>query len=255
MGEATTKRLAIVKGLAGKIAQFSEGIMLCGDVALGTATDASPIDLVVAVKKGGTPSVVKALNFQRHLSGRAIDLIEKYDLGCAWSSDAIEGIETNCFLYNPKKLAEYVTLKKPLSIWRPDKPNNDAPAYGFDGKDVRLSREVMEMWGGYVYNVPSLAKDKFYTTPIRENMLGTGGIIVQNDSFLSKLEQDAWSATVQQLIKEHGADVDLRKYNVLNTIYAYHQKRLPENLAKDIQRHTNRELNAIVMCPKVAQQP
>jgi len=242
-GEATAKRLAIVKDLAGRIVQFSEGILLGGSVAAGTARDDSDIDLAIVVKKGAARPIVCALNFEHHPSGRSLNGIDSYNLGCAWASENVQGVKVNCFLYNAHKLEQYVTLQKPMDFWREDKPNEVAQVHGFDGKERKMKRAVTEFWGGYCYEIPALFEEKFYTHAIREQVLGAGGIIAQHDNFLTNLSNAAWRATVQQLIKEHGENVDLKKYSVLNTIYAFQKGALSQEKIDEINRRTVKELN------------
>lgn len=235
----TAKRQFIASTLAHKVAQFSEGALL-------SATETPSIDLAIIAKRGGTSSIVRALAFREHPSGRALSTMEQYGLGRVSATDHIDGVTVNCFIYHAEKIADYATLKKPLSIWRPDKPQGAAPAYGFDGKDLRLNSDVSELWGGFLYNIPALINGKFYTTAIREQFLGTSAVLHDNNQFLTLLENDTWHATIRQLTVQHGVNVDLDKYNVLNTLSAHHQKKLPPDRIAAITKRTVKELNTYV---------
>jgi hypothetical protein len=236
----TAKRQLIASTLAHRVAQFSEGVLL------GAAADTSDIDIAIIAKPGSPVSIVRALAFREHPSNRSLGLMEQYGLGRVSASDLIDGVPVNCYIYHAQKIADYVTLKKPLSVWRPDNPPGAAPAYGFDGKDLRLNSDVTELWGGFIYNIPPLINNKFYATAIREQFLGTGTILHDADDYLASLENDAWRATIRQLTLEHSINADLDKYNVLNTLSAYHQKKLPPERVAAITKRTVKELNTYV---------
>ncbi|MBI4145053.1 hypothetical protein HY493_02500 [Candidatus Woesearchaeota archaeon] len=242
--EETSGRLCLAQTLVERVSDCIEGAIVGGSVGYGNANAGSDIDLPVLAIPERAWEAIRRLGFVAPSEAQV--LFRTREIDCLYLSDVLGGIEVNCFIYDPDAYSNFVSAatQDGLRIFRSKKPRDMIRNPGFDGVPLEIHREVQEVSGGYVYRMPTLAGGNWYMAAVRQDYFCSGKILFQRDGRLAALEQAVWTSAIAHLVKEHGRDVDLGRFNILNAHWTHHNKpgRLPESVARGIVERTKKEL-------------
>lgn len=207
----------------------------------------SDIDLVIICDISQVDELVKKPFFSNNVSQEITDLFKQKDITLFWNTKIIDGVEVNAFVYESAAYRDFCLLKSDLNIFIKTKPADVQSAYGFDGEKISFDRNVRAFKDGFLFTKPALANGKFWGGVPKQDFYYSGVIVHEQDGYLSKMEPEVWKATVQQLVHEYGKDVDLSKYNILNTHFTYKTapERLPIETVEKITARTKEELQKV----------
>jgi len=242
----TEKRLRIVHDLVQRVGSDTDSIILGGSMGFGqhySITKDSDIDLPILVRPDQVDSLVKRLAFKKTPSPSVLNAFAQSEIDCFWHTDYKDGVQLDCFVYNPAAHVNFVTHEQSLRIYKTEQPRETTTAFNFAGDELSVPRQSMPFLDGFVYEQPVFAGDKYYMPGIRADFF-TSKFLVQRNQRLDDLRKRVWRCTMIKLVEEHGPDVNLERTNVLNTNYTYQKQRdrLPPELIRTLEWRTHEEL-------------
>ncbi len=247
----TKRRLDLAKRISQPLERIVDGVMLGGSMGFGqnySVSNKSDIDMVVVLDRKKLPELMKSWYFKDHVHTKVQELFSTNDINLFWVTRIIDTIEVNAFVYDTQGYKDFCTLKNGIRGYINHKPEKTQSAYSYDGEELLFNRRIVPMSEGFIYEKPALANNCFWGGVPRQDFFYSGFILYEKNSFLKKMEKLVWTATVKQLIKEHGKHVDLSKYNILNTHFTYQtaKHRLPSRVVDKILDRTEKELKKLI---------
>jgi len=244
----TKKRLDIANDFRDSLNNIVTGIMLGGSMGFGqnySIKETSDIDMVLVIEKNNLDDLLEEKFFKNKVNPKIIDLFKKGIINLFWVTNYINDIEINSFVYEKKGFEDFCLLNGELNIFVQKKPSSLQSGYSFEGKKITFNRKVDVFEDGYIYEKPKLANGKYWGGVPKQDFFYSSQILCEKDNFLTHLESRVWKSAIKQLIKEYGKNVDLNKYNVLNTHFSYQtdKDRIPPEVIKKIKSRTLQELN------------
>lgn len=245
----TQRRLDIAEDLGSQVNGIVRGMMLGGSMGYGqnfSVRESSDIDTVVVCDKDRVYDLIETSYFRGRVDPKVVDLFKKGDINLFWLTREINGVEVNVFTYETKGYEDFCLLRGPMKgyLEQENRPSETQNNYLFDGSLVEIRRDVVEFGDGFLYSKPALADGRFWGVCPRSDFLYGGYIVYEQDNFLSDMEKKVWEVTVKKLKEEHGPEVDLDKFNILNTHYPYQndRTRFPISAVEAIKKRTIEEL-------------
>lgn len=243
----THTRLAIVNYITKDLNKIVECVVLGGSMGYGQNYSVAPwcdINMVVVIDKANLDYLLEKPFFNQTINDETIDLFKSGKIGMFWSKRLIRGIETEVYVYEKDSFIDFCTLKKDLVAFIPYKPRLKQYAFNFSGKKIFFDRNVRSFGSGYLYDKPALANGFYWGGVPKDDFLFCGSLVYDKNDFYSDLIDEIWQSTIKQLIKEHGVNVDIKKFNVLNSMYTYQTNRLglPKDIIEKIKQRTVLEL-------------
>ena len=239
----TRKRLLIVEDIRSQIHGFVGLILLGGSMGYGqefSVTDKSDIDMVIVCDKDRVDDLMQTDYFRGHAPDDVVEMFKRGVINLFWVTRVIDGIDVNSFIYETCDYKKFCLLEGSIKGYIGHEPESTQESYGFDGKILSFTRNVSKHGNGWLYSKPALADGKYWGGPPRSDFLFKPHITYQEDGFFDSLKPMVWKAVIDQLIKEHGPSVDLKRYNILNTDFTFqkHPEKLPREVIKEIIKNT-----------------
>lgn len=243
----TQKRLDIIRFIKKGLEDIVECIVLGGSMGYGQNYSVAPwcdIDAVVAVDKDNICKLMKHHYFNQTVEDDVIDLFSKNKIDFFWSSRLVSGVEVDVFVYNKKSFTDFCLLKQGLRGFIKSKPNETQKAFDFEGKKVLIHRDVKPYKSGFIFTKPALNNGAYWGGVPRDDFLFMNYVVFDKNKFYSNLKKQVWKTLCNQLKKEHGPKVDVKKFNLLNSIYTYQTNRqgMPNKTIQRIQAETDKYL-------------
>lgn len=118
-------------------------------------------------------------------------------------------------------------------------------SYLFDGSPVKIKRNLKKVKEDYIYEKPCLYNGKFTTEIPRQDFYYSSYLMYEKNKFWTNLEKRVWKESIKLLIKEHGLNVNLSKYGILQShfVYAKSKERVSKSVINSILKRTKEELN------------
>ena len=166
-----------------------------------------------------------------------------------WITNSINGVQVNSFIYDASSFRDFCLLKKDLRIYIGEKVS---PTHGgaihFDGTEVTYQRKIENFGRGFTYDRRALIDGKYIGSVPRNDFFFMNYLVFDRNNFFAGLSDEVWRTVAERLFNEHGPKVDLSKYSILNTIFAYQKKRdkVPKEIFERIDKRTRQELSSLL---------
>jgi len=248
----TEKRLSIVNYIAKDLKKITECMILGGSMGYGQNYSVAPwcdINMVLVIDKANLDYLLDKPFFNQTIDDKTIDLFKTGKIGMFWSKRLIRGIETEVYVYERDSFIDFCTLKKDLVAFIPYKPRDKQLAFTFSGEKIFFDRNVRPFGSGYLYDKPALANGVYWGGVPHDDFFFCNYLVYDKNDFYSDLSNEVWSSVIKQLVKEHGLNVDIEKFNVLNSMYTYQTNRigLPKAIIEKIKQRTLQELEKVAL--------
>lgn len=245
--EETKKRLEIAKEIASQLRGIVRGVILGGSMGYGqnySVTNKSDIDVLVVIDLENINKLESCEFFKTKISKEGLNAFKSKEINFFWFTDLVKGVEVNVFIYETKGYIDFCLLNKGLIGYKNSEPAETQTTYGFSGEKIEFKRNVKSYNKGFIYEKPALVEGKFWAGVPRMDFLYSYYVLHEENNFFTGLEKKVWKKVIEQLVREHGKNLDLDKTNVLNThhIYKTTRQRLPKEVIKKIQERTKEEL-------------
>ena len=250
MGNETEKRLAIARGISSQLEGIARGVYLGGSMGYGqnySVTQDSDIDMVVIsdLNKIGRLSITDY--FDGQTDSKVIDLFRKRGVNFFWVTKDVDGVQVNTFIYETVAYRDFCLLRGGVTGYIHARPSGLQTSYDFEGKAVTFERDVMPFSDGWLYKRKSIVDGNFVLVPPVSDFIVGFSVLQEQHKFITGMEENVWKAIVRRLVKEHGPDVDLSRFNVLNSYYAYNARpeKIPPGFEERITERTLEEVGKI----------
>jgi hypothetical protein len=242
MNEETERRLSIALSLVERVKDCTDAALVGGSVGFQNANAKSDIDMPLLLK----PEFVRHAVFGLELSApeEALHAFEARTIDGLFLTKKVSGVEVNCFLYNFEPYEQFVTAQKGMQMFIQTRPSPVCPDYLFDGRRAEVPRTITPLGTGFVYDRKVLADGEWYMGAVRQDHFCCGMFLYDKNERLPALRASAWRSAIASLVGKYGKDVDLKKYNILNTHWVYQtaRERLPENVILAIKKKSELQL-------------
>ncbi|MBU2640077.1 MAG: hypothetical protein KKG75_05245 [Nanoarchaeota archaeon] len=248
--EETKKRLEITKKIVHQLREIVKGVLLGGSMGFGqnfSVTMNSDIDMVIICDKKKIDTLSKTTYFKNQTPKNVLSMFKKGIINLFWVTKKVDSIEVNSFIYEPNGYEKFCLLKGGIKGYTPHKPSETQTQHGFDGKEITFKRNVVPYENGYLYEKPALVNGKFWGGPPRSDLLVSSYILYQEKNFFDDMKEKVWNSVLNQLIKEHGSNPDLNKFNILKTDFTYqtNPKKLPLAVIEKVKNETKYRLKKL----------
>jgi len=248
----TKKRLQIIDYIKRGLPDIVECIVLGGSMGYGQYFSVAPwcdIDVVTVIEKENVHKLMKHPYFNQTVSEDVVEMFLQGKIDMFWSSRLVSGVQVDIFVYNKESFVNFCLLKGDMRGYIKSRPPEFQSVFDFEGKKFTIKRTVKSYKGGFLYKKPGVSKGKYWGGVPRDDFFFTSHITFDKNRFYANLTKKVWAAVVAQLKKEHGPDVDLERYNVLNTIYTYQTNRqgLRRKTIEKIKAETRKYVSRVII--------
>lgn len=209
----------------------------------------SDIDLIVVADISQIDKLNEKPYFKNQISQEVLKMWKNKGINCFWISRNIEGIKVNVFIYESENYKNFCLLKGSFTAFTNSKPENTKLIYDFEGNEIKIDIKVKhsKIGHGFIYTKPALSNGKFIGVYPTMDFIESCQILYEKNNFLINLQKDIWKNIANQLILEHGKNVNLAKFNILNAhwVYQNHPEKLPQKIINQIQEKTKSILDSL----------
>ncbi|MBU1246079.1 MAG: hypothetical protein ABIJ20_04485 [Nanoarchaeota archaeon] len=246
----TERRLKVIDSVTNDINSVVRAICIGGSMGFGqyySIRESSDIDMVVVVDQDKVDDLVTLPYFQGEVPDNVVELFKQGKINLFWVTKEVDDIEVGAFVYETGGYLNFCTLQGGITGYIDHKPELTQDAWGFDGVHIVIDRNVIPCGDNYSYSKPALVNGKFWGGVPRADFFYLGHFAYEEGNFLTNLEKVVWEITIKQLVNEHGFNVDLSRFNVLNSVHPYNTspEKLPPKTITNIQEGTIEELAKI----------
>jgi len=220
----TNKRLDISKKISSSLEGIIKGILLGGSMGFGqniSVNKKSDIDMVIVCDKNKINELNSAIYFQGEIEEETLKMFKEGTINFFWVTKMVNDVEVNSFIYETKNYTKFCLMEGGLKGYKLGRPQEIQENYGFDGSLIKFKRNVTPHNEGFIYEKPPLAGGKFFGAPPRDDFTRGTYILYQENNFFDELKEQVWDAIIERLILEHGAKLDLKKTNILESEFVY----------------------------------
>lgn len=245
--EETQKRLEIARDISSQLEGIVRAVYLGGSMGYGqnySVTEESDIDMVIVTDLNEIGGLSNTNYFRGQIDNEVMDLFRQKGVNFFWVTREVEGVQVNTFIYETRAFEDFCLLQGELTGYIPTKPRETQTSYGFEGKEITFGRNVRPFSRGWLYDRRAIIDGSFALMPPAYDFFENVFLLYEENNFVRDLEKQIWKKVTQQLLKEYGPEVNLDRFNILNSHYINQARpeKIPPGFEDKIRRRTFEEL-------------